>query len=241
MKWNITVCIASLLACTEALPQAQTDTAFATLAKANTIQLHQEALGGQARLYNGSKYRDPIITLDFHPFFISEDWITGSVFYDGEYYENVPLMYDLLNGVLVTEHYPSGHAIRLVSEKIQRFSIDGHNFRLIENSTVQNSLPRTAFYDVLYDGETRVVALRQKFRRDEVEALRIEVTYEEKNRYFILRNGVYFSVRSKGSVLKLMDDKKQQLRRLIKQNGLSFHDNRELALKSVAQFYDELK
>ncbi len=241
MKWKSVPCIVALLTCFAAFPQAQTDTAFIALAKANTIQLHQEALGAQARLYNGSKYRDPVMTLEFHPFFISEDWITGSVFYDGEYFQDVSLLYDLLNGVLVTEHYPSGHPIRLVTEKIQYFSMAGHNFRHIENQSVQNSLPRTDFYDILYDGESRVVALRQKFRRDEVSTLEIVVTYDEKNRYFLQRNGVFFPVRSKASVLKLMGDKKQQLRKLLKEHHISFKDDRDLALKSVAKFYDELK
>ncbi len=241
MKWKSALFIVALLTSVTAFPQAQTDTAFIALAKANTIQLHQAALGAQARLYNGSRYRDPVMTIDYHPFYNSEDWITGSVFYDGEYFQGVSLLYDLLNGVLVTEHYPSGHAIRLVTEKIQHFSMAGHTFRLIENQSVQNSLPRTAFYDILYDGESRLVALRQKFRHDEVSSVAIVVTYEEKNRYFLQRNGVFFPVRSKGSLLKLMDDKKQQLRKLLKENHISFKDDRELALKSVAKFYDELK
>ena len=66
-------------------------------------------------------------------------------------------------------------------------------------------------------------------------------TYEEKNRYFVLRNGVFFPVRSKGSVLKLMDDRRQELRKHLKQQKIVFSDNRERALKSLAEHYDTLK
>ena len=221
--------------------QAPADTAFVVSATSHMVALHKQALGGQARLYNGSRYHEPIITRDYHPFFLSLDWMTGSVWYDGEFFENVPLLYDLLNDVLVTEHYPSGHPIQLVREKLRDFSIGGHHFEFIENNSVGNSLPRTGFYEVLYDGETKVVAARQKFMREIVQSLQVEVEYEEKNRYFVLRNGIFFPVKSKGSMLKLMDDRRQQLKKLLKQKAISFPDNRELAIKSLAEFYDDLR
>lgn len=224
-----------------ALSQAPRDTTFITSAKANTIDLYQKALRTQSRLYNGSKYAAPKQTFEQHPYFASEDWITGAVFYDGEYFADIPLMYDLLLDAIVTEHYPSGHFLELVPEKLQRFSMGDHYFEKIENESVSNSLPKTGFYEILYDGKTRVIASRQKFLREKIEAPDIIVTYEERNRYFILTNDVFVPVKSKSSVLKLLDDRKRELKRFLKQKQIKFSTNRELALKSLAEYYDTLK
>lgn len=230
-----------LLSFTWVFPQSGKDTTFLSAAIQNSIQLYQQAIGGQAKLYNGSKYLAPEHTVDQHPYFFSVDWIMGDVFYDGEIFENVPLMYDILNGQLITEHYSSGHPIQLIVEKLSHFSIAGHNFEKIENESVGGSLPLTDFYDILYPGETKVIARRQKILREQIVSNVIEASFDEKGRYFIFKNGVFFQVKSKASVLKILEDKKQDLKKFLKKNPIRFSENRELVLKSLAQFYDTLK
>lgn len=230
-----------IFSCFPAFAQIAADTTFLTVSKANTARLYHNAIRSQSRLFNGSKYLGPRQTFEEHPYFLSEDWITGGVRYDGEVFQDVPLMYDLLNDVLVTEHAPSGHAIALVRQKLDNFYLANHFFEKILNETVSNSLPKSGFYDVLYAGETKVVALRQKSLREKIEVREVIITYEEKNRYFLLRNGVYFQVKSKASALSLMEDRKQELKRFIKEQKISFPDNRELALGKMAEYYDSLK
>jgi len=223
-----------------ALSQTVQDTAFLSVAKQNTFEVYQQALRAQARLYNGSRYVAPQHTLEEHPFFMSEDWITGSVFYDGEYFQEVPLMYDLSSSVLITEHYPSGHPIQLVGAKLDHFSVAGHHFEKIENESVANSLPQTGFYDVLYAGETKLVARRLKFMREQIVSTTVERSFEEKNRYFIFKNGVFFPVKSRASVLKVMGDKKPEMKRFLNQNRLLLSQDRELLMKRMAEYYDTL-
>ena len=221
--------------------QQGADTSFLTRAKENTVMLHHRALGVQSRLYNGSKYLAPDHTLDEHPFFASEDWVTGSVFYDGEYFEDIPLMYDLYSGALVTEHVPSGHPIQLVRTKLKQFSIGKHYFERIENESVSNSLPQSGFYEVLYAGETKVIARRQKLLREEINAQVIDRFFDERNRYFVQKNGVFFPVKNKTSLLKALSNRKTELKRYIKENRARFWPDRELLFKSVAEYYDTLK
>lgn len=230
-----------LMPCAAAFSQPQLDTAFLNTARANTIGFYHKAIGGQSALYNGRKYQAPEHTLEQHPFFSSPDWIMGSVNYDGETFDDIPLMYDLYNQVVVTEHRPSGHPTQLVSEKLQQFSLAGHTFAIIENESVGNSLPRSGFYDVLYPGETKVIAERRKLLREDVTATSIERTFDEKNRYYIFTNGVFFPVRSKASVLKVLGDKKQLLKKYLKQRRMPFSKNRELLLRTLAEYYDTLK
>lgn len=226
---------------TAAFSQSPEDTTFLTAAIDNAVNLYQKALAVQSRLYNGSKYVAPEHTLEQHPYFPSEDWLTGTVFYDGEFFTDVPLMYDLNKDALIAEHHSSGNPLELVWDKLQHFTLGGHHFEKIENDSVGNSLPKTGFYDILYNGETRLVAHRQKFLKKEIVSQEIIIKYDERNRYFLFRDGTFFPVKTKSSVLKLLADKKPELRRFLKQHRDAFLRERELMLKSVAEHYDTLK
>ncbi len=242
MKWILLPCLSALTVVSfSVFAQNNSDTAFVATAKNYALNLHEAALGTQSRLYNGSRYLDPVYSYEQHPFFESEDWLMGSASYDGEVFKNIPLMYDLLNQVLVAEHAPSGHAIRLINEKLVYFTVEDHYFERIENESVQNSLPATGFYEVLYDGESRFIARRQKFKREDVESREIVVSYESRDRYYIFRNGIYFPMRNKWSLFKIMSDKKQELKRFFKQEGIRYSANQEQALKAAAEYYDRSK
>jgi hypothetical protein len=145
MGRKVLTCLLFLLPATPGFSQSGADTSFSNVARKNAVALYEHALRSQSRLYNGSKYVAPNHTLEEHPFFSSDDWLVGAAFYDGEYFENIALMYDLHNGALITEHLPSGQPIQLVSEKLKYFSIGRHYFERIENDSVSNPLPRSGF------------------------------------------------------------------------------------------------
>ena len=227
---------------TTASAQFVADTTFLTTAIDNTISVYRKELKSQAKLYNGSKY-----PMDYdgiygeHPFFASEDWLTGDVYYDGELFQDVPLMYDIVTSNLVTEHYPTGHAIQLVWGKLRHFTLGSHHFEKIETASVGETLPRTDFYNVLYAGESRVLALHQKSTRVRIEGLEVQTSYPAKTRYYIFKNGAFFNVKSKSSVLKVLKDEKQALKRFLREKGIYFAADREASLKSMAAYYDALK
>lgn len=221
-----------------AFPQSGEDSTFLAIAISKTVNRYKKAIGVQARLYNGSRYKPPPHTIEQHPYFYSEDWITGSVFYDGEYFRDVPLMLDLYSQQLVTEHLSSGHAIQLVMEKLQHFMIADHHFEKIESETL--GLTEKGFYEILYPGETKVIARRKKFMREKIESDGIERTYEERNRLYMFKDGLFFQVKTKGSALKLLGDQKQNLKKFIRTLPRPFSAYRERNLKDLAAYYDTL-
>lgn len=224
-----------------AFPQSGPDTAFVSAAIHNTRNVYRTAIGTQARIFNGSKYLAPDYSDDYHPFFLSDDWLTGDVFYDGEYFQDIALMYDLSSGQLITEHLSSGQSIQLVWDKLEHFTISDQYFEKIDPASAGGTLPQTDFYNVLYAGTIKLVARRQKFLREKIVSTTVERSFEEKYRYFLYKNGVYFPVKNKGSIMKLMSDKKQEMKRFFKQQALPFAQNRETLLTRLAKHYDSLK
>ena len=241
MRKKIVSCFLMLLTGGTTLSQDNADTAFVAAAKEYASSLHDTELRSQSALYNGSKYIPPEYEPESHPYFSLDDWITGAVYYDAEYFGNVSLMYDLYKAALIAEHFPSGHAIQLVGDKVQYFEIDGHHFERIHNDSVGNSLPSTGFYDVLYPGTTKVVARRLKIRREEIRDMSLNIFYDEKNRYFVMKNGVFFPVKNKVSLLKILADRRRSVKRFAKEQKIKFSQNKELALIAIAKYYDSLE
>ena len=217
------------------------DTAFVATSRNHVILQHEEVLKAQSRLNNGTRYVAPVNSFEEHPWFASEDWLTGSVYYDGELFDGVALMLDLSRDLLISEHYPSGQPIALISEKVRSFTLAGHFFENIDNASVNNSLPGSGFYEILYPGETRLIARRQKLQKQEIKDLAVEIYYDERSRYFIFKNGVYFPVKGRSTALRVLKDKKPEIKRYLRQANLSFASDREPLLRAIAEFYDTLR
>src|SRR5712672_2877441 len=88
---------------------ASRDTAFVASAKQNTKDLYSHFITSQSQLYRGSDYHKYVPTEDEHPYFMLDDWKEGTIAYDGEYYENVPLLYDMFKDKVIIENYGSNN------------------------------------------------------------------------------------------------------------------------------------
>jgi hypothetical protein len=219
----------------------QQDTLFIATSVQQVKKIYSQTIQGQARLYNGSDYLEYKPVGDEHPYYFSDDWVLSTVEYDGERFEKVPILYDISNDKLVTEHYYTSNKMQLVSELVQTFTVSNHSFvRLNENSSTGISI-KTGFYEMLYSGPTAVYAKRTKTREEKISAEKfLEVSFTEKTRYYILKNAVYYGVNSKRSVLQILGDRKKELKHFIKEKHIRFKKDEEKALVDLVHYYDSL-
>lgn len=218
--------------------QISTDTAFVAASQKKSIALYTSAIQNQSRLYNGSDYIIYLPKFEEHPYFIADDWVYGSIVYWDELYENVPLLYDVSLDQVITEHN-RGNPIKLIAEKIQSFTVLEHTFVRL-NSDDKNKIA-VGFYDRLYDGDLKVYAKYSKNFRETLESQQVIPQYDETTRYYLVKDGIFNIVKTKGSVLQVLSDQKQELKNFIRKNRLRFKDNREKSIVSVSEFYDTLK
>jgi len=216
------------------------DTAFLTKANTYARNIYSQSIGDQAGLYNGVEYRGfPIRNTDEgHPFFLSDDWIEGSVIYDGEEYSGVAIQYDIINDKVVIEQPYSHFKLELISEKIKSFSLPGHAFvRLLQNTN--DSSLSTGFYEVLYNGSVKVLAKRRKHTNQILDPGKITIQYIENDKLFIYKKGRFYTVKSKLSALSVFNDLKKEIRKFIRKNNINFRKERDHSMVLVARFYDE--
>jgi hypothetical protein len=215
--------------------QAQPDTTFLSRANKKSIARYSQSIQHQSRLFNGSDYVVYLPKEEEHPYFKIDDWVTGSIVYWDERYDNVSLLYDLSIDQVIAEH-EGGNPIKLIGEKVQRFSISDHTFvRLKKDSDNKIS---DGFYDELYGGNIKVYAKYQKRQQETIVGQEIIPRFDESNRYYIFKDGSYHIVKNKSSVLEVFVDRKQAVKEFIRKNRIRFKNNREEAIERIAEFYD---
>ncbi len=211
------------------------DSLFVAEAKTNSISRYSVSIGGQSHLYNGSAYTEYVGQEGEHPYFIDE-WIEGSVVYDHEYYTKVPILYDISLDRIVVDNAFSIKKVMLVNEMVEEFTIGEHHFVHLTDQPIPKG-----HYELAYDGNVKVYARHRKTLQTRKVDYSVVNEFESKKVYYIYKDGKFHSVRSKGSVLKVFEDKKKELKKFAKDNKLGFGPDRVRDMSRLAQYYDQLQ
>lgn len=221
--------------------QDMPDTAIAKLREAGAISIYYQSLQQQSGLYNGSEYVQYMHLLkEGHPYLDTSALINGSVYYDGTAYKNVPMLYDIIKDELVIQHFNKVFLVQLVRSKIDSFILQTHHFLHLGKDSVTEGNIQEGFYDRLYNGKVKLYVRRRKFIKESIRDMEVERNVYQKDQYFLYKDGVYHDVYTESSILKLLKDKKPELRQALRKQGVRFRKDRERAMKLMAEQYDAL-
>ncbi|WP_299991591.1 hypothetical protein [uncultured Pontibacter sp.] len=221
---------------------AQADSSFVDNAVLNALQQYRTAVGVHAHLYNGPEYHVPVKShVDGHQFYLDKIYQNGTVKYDGAWFEDVPMLYDLVQDELLIVNHGSGQPQRLVKNRVEAFKLHGHTFVQLQPDTTTSSVIRPGFYDLLYSGEVQVLMKREKTLFERASTDGMEGEYRDASKFFLVKDGVYHPVSNKRSVMRVLQDQKKPLKKYASANRLRFGKEREYAIVKTAEHYDSLK
>lgn len=206
---------------------------------ANTVTAYQKAIGPQSQLYRGAIYEYYDVQSIGTPYFKDNPafFENGSVTYYGTSYKNIRLLYDLNLKQVITFLYDNISKLALLSEGVSAFDLHGHHFiKLVPDEL--NKKMDAGFYDELYNNKLQLLVKRSK--SGQFESLTAKRVYYSQNSYYIKKGGIYHSVNTKGQVLKLLNDKKKELKKYIKDRGIDYSDNKEQAMVMILAYYDSI-
>jgi hypothetical protein len=200
--------------------------------------LFLEANARQSRLNNGREYipNDPYI--NGHPFFITKEWTSGSIVYDGTAFQDIKMLYDLAKDEVVVLNFLLPDKLSLVKQKVEQFGIHGHQFIYLKTDSL-NMEYSGGFYDRLYHNKISVFAKRQK----EVKVINntsLDASFNQVDQYFLMKEGILYPVKTQSSVLKLLKDKKTEIQQHLRKNNIIFRVDPEKAMISMAAYYGQL-
>jgi hypothetical protein len=202
-----------------------------------------QSVGEESWLYNGYNFRNYDADIKGSPFL--EDvtgWRNGSVTYDGETYQNVPMLYDINTDHLIVLLDNHSSPYRLVSDKITSFDLMTRHFiRILDNP----SGLKTGFYEQLYGGRSAVINKWEKTintSRGGSGMERIFIPVNDNKEYYIKKGDKYYSIGdgSLGAVLDFFKDKKKELKQYIRDNKIKFNSLHDLALVNLTTYYDQI-
>ncbi len=221
--------------------QSNPDSVSSATALQNSIDFYYSFTGENSHLYIGTEYGGYNIRIMGNPYFDTVAMQSGSIYYNGTLYNNVPMLYDILNDDVIINRYNQNFRIRLTKEKISYFSVLTHTFIRIVPDSTGKVLPGIGFYDRIYNGKTEVLVKRTKdIKDDPTIANEIISRFLQHNSYFVRKHHLYFQVATRKSLLKLFDDRDKQIRKYLRKNKIKFRKQPEYTIVKAAQYYDQL-
>ena len=231
--------LASIFFHNNAMAQAdQIDSTYYQSAVNNAMALYQQSEKDQSRLMNGREYKP--YTFRFvkgFPFFLTKEFSESSIHYDGGFYDHVQLMYDEITELVILN---KGIQIELANERIKEFTIAGHRFLPLAKDSV-NNLPASGFYESLYKGK---IEMYKKEKKSIVDILSPTDGYQAeasaRSFYYLKKGEQFYPVKRRRDMLRVLNNKKNEIQQYIKQNRLDFKRDKDNTLAKIGAYYDQM-
>ncbi len=213
-----------------------------TLVQLASDNLHNHYLNfikRQSELYSGRQFIGYKEVIKGHQFLFSKLWQPADIVYDNFLYKDVDSRFDIYNQELVIKHFDeSGSMESIVPDqmKIKSFTIyDKYFLNMDLIDTLVNS-SKLGYLQVVYNGE--MIVLSKKVKK----ALSgVNKEFNEKERYFIVKNNILYKVNNKRAFLKLVPQYKKPLKKFVRNRKLYFNENPSYFLQQMSKQYELLK
>lgn len=220
-----------------AIAQNAQDTLFSTRAEMQVVDIYNKTIGDQSEIYNGPQYNPPPKAYRGSPYFLdSASLQPANIRYNGTWYKEVPILYDVFNDLMVSVSHGILYSVR--SEKLSDILIAGHHFIYLPES--KDWKLTTGYYDQLYEGPSEVLVKRKRGVVNTVDQQSIQVIYEVDDEIYIKKGSDYLPVNNKQSVLSVFKNKSKDLKDYMSANKISFRKDKEHSIARLAAYYDQI-
>ncbi len=217
------------------------DSAFFQKTVSNTRSRLIQNIGINSALYQGVAYDHYWNRVSGSPFYLSDQMVAGKVFYNGSLYENIPLAYDMVKDLLVTKTFTKNADMSLVSDQVDYFFINTHEFvRLIKNVS-DKSVPATGFYERLYNGDVQAYLKMEKKIKQLQKAEDNLTGFVEYDAYYVLKDGVFYEITGESDLVKVFKDQRNEIRKFVNSRGMNYKKDPAKVIVQTAAYYSSLK
>jgi hypothetical protein len=217
------------------------DSAFYHSALGNTINYFYANSKSVCTCLNGKEYIAPSFSFsEGSPFFLAAEAKDGTLVYDHVFYDGVHLLYDELQNNLV--FVDENHRIMLLNEKVERFSILGHQFVNIEQQEPINEDHPTGYFQILYEGKSVMLKKEEKTIRElnsfsAEEKVRV---IDTRSVYYLKRGNHYFKIDGEKSFFEVWGNYQKEIAAFIKHNKIKLKKELDIDYARITAFCDEL-
>ncbi len=164
----------------------------------------------------------------------NSDFVSGEMMYKNRFYSSQQLKLDLYKECLIILAPGNHYGVILDSRDVQSATLYGKTF--VWYDTLPNDL-KPGFYMQLHQGKD--VTLLCKISLSMQKNLTTS-RFSSKERFYLLHEGNYYSVKNKNSFTKIFPKYKNQINQFSKERKLDFNSDTEKSLALLAQYCESL-
>jgi hypothetical protein len=199
----------------------------------NGINYYKEKLGGFVFINNGVEYTASFPKSSGHPF-LDNSFYNGFLTFNGIWYIDVPLKFDLVNQELVIMNKKSLLSI-IDKSKVESFEINRRNFVHLSKEKYP-FVSDYGFYELLYQNDISVYAKRSKFVQPATKVDELN-SFSQVNRYFIIKDQNFHAIKRERDLLKIFDTKRTEIKEVLFTKKIKFKHNPEQVILAVVDYY----
>ena len=202
------------------------------------VDEYMQVVEGKSILYYGNG-QDSYPRAISHPYFESAEYVETRLSYNQVIYPKALLRLDLNRDELVILS-PEGRNIVLFPENVDFAELYSRNLIFFRSDSMPGC-PSTGYYFVLHSGNC-VVMEKQSCTMSGKSDMSFEVEYifKQSINYYLYKDGVYYKIKNKRTLLKALHPYKEEINRFISANQLLFKRNAAEFLTRAVSEYEEL-
>jgi len=199
----------------------------------------QDTLKEDQILYNGRLWRNLYSSVKGDQFFLSSEFLYGSVTINKKKFSNIRIRYDDYNDELITLSN-LGNLLQLNKEMVDSFTLDfkGRTYHFA-NFQADSVKGLQGYLNVLVNGKS---SLYVKYKK-EIASLAVDNKYDmffQTHKMYIVKDDVVYNISGKRDFLNMADDYKVQIRSYIKKNRLKVSKKDPETFVPLVRFYNSL-
>ncbi|KAF2507861.1 hypothetical protein EYY60_18100 [Flavobacterium zhairuonense] len=188
---------------------------------------------------NGKIYIDLYNLKTTHNYYSHKNFVKGTVFYDNQLYENIPIKYDIYTDQLVKSFENNDtFGITLINEKTDYFLIEDKRFVNIDS---KYKFPKiiTGFFEEKYLGKNISLYIKHfKTAKEIIIESSLYTEFKEYSDYQLLYNSTFTAVNTQKEILTAFPQLKKEIKNYYKKNKILEETNPYQFKADLIQFID---
>lgn len=164
-------------------------------------------------ILDGTQYSEKYLTINGnHKYFLTSDYLSGDILYDGLPYFDINMKYDIYNDELIVKlgNESEFTVIQLIKGKLDKFTLKNHKF--VKLNTGENEEYNSGIYEFLFEGEHLVLFKKhRKFRSEHLDKKFAYSEFDYKSEYLIRVDDKYYSLKSKRALFRLFPQQRKEI------------------------------
>ncbi|HPH23763.1 MAG TPA: hypothetical protein PLW32_07775 [Chitinophagaceae bacterium] len=228
----------SLLLATHCV-QAQTDKADVLQNHLkNTVNHYRTSVAEKAYIFSGQEYYHNTGKLIGHRYAGVDAFLESNIWYEGKWYNKVPLKLDILHKELITYTTNENFQLIIQQEKVDSFTLGNMLYWHVKPNENNKKITED-FYEVLYKNKLTVLARRTKQIKENVSSGGVEKKIEQADEYYLLQSGIYTEIKNRSSFLDLLGSQRSTVSSYMNKQDISFNSSTEKYIVEAIKYFEQ--